>query len=66
MTTPVTPHLADAAGRTDLEDWGALDEATAEPMQTAGLQLSGGRVRGRLGGDLGVHGRSVSLAARDP
>jgi uncharacterized protein len=36
---PTTPHLADAAGRTDLEDWGALDEATGEPMRTAGLQL---------------------------
>ncbi|MGH3496608.1 MAG: cupin domain-containing protein [Nocardioidaceae bacterium] len=34
-----TPSAADAAGITDLEDWGPLDEATGEPMQTAGLQL---------------------------
>lgn len=39
MTIPVTPHFADAAGRTDLEDWGALDEATGEAMQTSGLTL---------------------------
>ena len=31
MTTPVTPHLADAAGRTDLEDWGAIPYDPAVP-----------------------------------
>ena len=35
-----TPHLAGAANRTDLEDWGPLEEATGEAkMQTSGLTL---------------------------
>jgi hypothetical protein len=33
-----TPHLADAASA-ELEDWGPLDEATGDPMQTAGVEL---------------------------
>ena len=36
MTTAVTtPHLPDATG-VDLEDWGALEEATGPAMQTRG------------------------------
>ncbi|HTY73726.1 MAG TPA: cupin domain-containing protein [Actinomycetes bacterium] len=50
MTTPTTPYLADAAGRTDLEDWGPLEEATAEPMQTAGLQLWADEATGQSAG----------------
>jgi uncharacterized cupin superfamily protein len=41
MTTSAT-RLAvahDAATRTDLEDWGPLDEATGPEMQTSGLTL---------------------------
>jgi hypothetical protein len=36
-----TPHLHAIAAGTDLEDWGALEEATdpGTPMQTAGLTL---------------------------
>ncbi len=34
-----TPALHDAATRQDLEDWGALEEATGPEMQTAGLTL---------------------------
>ena len=36
-----TPHLRAISGITDLEDWGALEEATdpGVPMQTAGLTL---------------------------
>jgi hypothetical protein len=37
-TTPLTPFLRDA-GTTDLEDWGALDEATGPEMTTAGFTL---------------------------
>jgi uncharacterized cupin superfamily protein len=37
-STVVTPFLADAA-TAELEDWGPLEEATGEPMQTAGLTL---------------------------
>ena len=36
--TPATPFLAAAHGAV-LEDWGALPEATAEPMQTSGVTL---------------------------
>ena len=36
--TAATPFLADAA-TAELEDWGPLEEATGEPMQTAGLTL---------------------------
>ena len=32
--TDVTPFLASATGA-ELEDWGPLEEATGEPMQTA-------------------------------
>jgi uncharacterized cupin superfamily protein len=36
-----TPHLHAITGPTELEDWGALEEATdpGTPMQTAGLTL---------------------------
>ena len=41
MTTAVTtPHLPNAAG-VDLEDWGALEEATGPAMQTRGRTLAG-------------------------
>lgn len=33
-----TPHLADAV-TAELEDWGPLDEATAAPMQTYGVEI---------------------------
>ena len=33
------PHLADAATRTDLEDWGPLEEATGAVMTTAGITM---------------------------
>jgi hypothetical protein len=33
------PYLADAASRTDLEDWGALEEATGPEMSTAGITM---------------------------
>jgi hypothetical protein len=36
-TVAITPFLPDAAGVTDLEDWGLPDEATREPMQTRGV-----------------------------
>jgi len=36
--TDITPYLASAA-TAELEDWGPLEEATAEPMQTSGLTL---------------------------
>jgi uncharacterized protein len=36
--TDLTPYLA-AAGTAELEDWGPLDEATGEPMQTRGLDI---------------------------
>ncbi len=36
--TPATPFLA-AAHDAALEDWGALPEATGEPMQTSGTTL---------------------------
>jgi uncharacterized cupin superfamily protein len=41
MTSSVstTPFLPDAAGVTDLEDWGLLEEATGEPMHTRGVTL---------------------------
>ncbi len=39
MSVPVlTPYLNDAA-TTVLEDWGPLEEATGEPMQTGGAEL---------------------------
>lgn len=34
-----TPSVADAAGLTNLEDWGPLAEATGEPMHTSGVQI---------------------------
>src|SRR5207342_3068508 len=37
-TAPQTPFLADAA-TAELEDWGPLEEATGEPMQTSGRTL---------------------------
>ena len=37
-TTAATPFLAGAIAA-DLEDWGPLDEATGEPMQTTGTTL---------------------------
>ncbi len=39
MTTPTVSLavLADAAARSDLEDWGPLEEATGPQMQTSGL-----------------------------
>jgi uncharacterized cupin superfamily protein len=36
---PGTPFLAAAALAGDLADWGPLDEATGEPMQTSGAVL---------------------------
>ena len=36
--TPATPFLA-AARTAELEDWGPLEEATGEPVQTSGLTL---------------------------
>lgn len=40
MTTVMsTPHLPDATHVSDLEDWGLLDEATGEAMQTRGVTL---------------------------
>ena len=36
--TDLTPYLA-AAATAELEDWGPLDEATGEPMQTRGLDI---------------------------
>jgi uncharacterized protein len=33
------PILRDAASRTDLDDWGPLEEATGAEMQTSGLSL---------------------------
>jgi uncharacterized protein len=36
--TDVTPYLASAA-TAELEDWGPLEEATGEPMQTGGRYL---------------------------
>ena len=38
-TTTATPHLPDASNVGDLEDWGLLDEATGEPMQTRGVTI---------------------------
>jgi uncharacterized cupin superfamily protein len=37
-SNPATPYLA-AAASAELEDWGALEEATGEEMTTAGLTL---------------------------
>ena len=37
-TTAATPFLAGAV-TADLEDWGPLEEATGEPMQTMGTTL---------------------------
>ena len=37
MTTPRTPNIHDAAALDDLEDWGALEEATGPEMQTSGV-----------------------------
>jgi hypothetical protein len=36
-TTPVTPFLSAAALHGELEDWGPLEEATGDPMQTSGV-----------------------------
>jgi uncharacterized protein len=36
--TDVTPHLA-AAATAELEDWGPLEEATGDPMQTRGAYI---------------------------
>jgi uncharacterized protein len=36
--TDLTPYLS-AAATAELEDWGPLDEATSEPMQTRGLDI---------------------------
>lgn len=36
--TDVTPYLA-AAAAAELEDWGPLEEATGEPMQTSGADI---------------------------
>jgi uncharacterized protein len=36
--TPVTPFLA-VALTAELEDWGPLEEATGQPMQTSGLTV---------------------------
>jgi hypothetical protein len=44
----VTPFLADAADA-KLEDWGPLEEATGEPMQTSGTTLWSGEVTRRPG-----------------
>jgi uncharacterized cupin superfamily protein len=38
-TTTATPHLPDASKVGDLEDWGLLEEATGEPMQTHGVTI---------------------------
>jgi uncharacterized cupin superfamily protein len=38
-TVTTTPHLPDASHVEDLEDWGPLEEATGEPMQTRGRTL---------------------------
>jgi uncharacterized cupin superfamily protein len=35
----MTPHLPDASNVGDLEDWGLLEEATGEPMQTRGVTI---------------------------
>ncbi len=32
-------EFGDAAGRTDLEDWGPLEEATGEEMSTSGITI---------------------------
>jgi uncharacterized protein len=37
-TSTGTPYLT-AAAEAELEDWGALPEATAEPMQTSGVTV---------------------------
>lgn len=38
MTTDLTPYLA-AAAAAELDEWGPLEEATGELMQTSGLTL---------------------------
>lgn len=38
-TAPVTPSIHAAEGVTDLEDWGALEEATGPAMATSGRTL---------------------------
>ncbi len=38
MTTDLTPYLASAA-TAELEEWGPLEEATGERMETSGLTL---------------------------
>jgi uncharacterized cupin superfamily protein len=40
-TTPPTPYLPDAETK-ELEDWGALEEATGPAMSTAGFTLWSG------------------------
>lgn len=39
LTSMAAPVLRDAATRSDLEDWGPLEEATGAEMQTSGLYL---------------------------
>jgi uncharacterized protein len=39
VTPAVDTALLAAAGTAELEDWGPLDEATGEPMQTSGIIL---------------------------
>jgi hypothetical protein len=41
-TAAATQFLAAAALAADLEDWGPLEEATGEPMQTTGKTLWAG------------------------
>ena len=37
--TPITPYIHAAHQVTDLEDWGALEEATGAAMSTSGMTL---------------------------
>ncbi|MDQ1602784.1 MAG: uncharacterized protein QOE01_629 [Actinomycetota bacterium] len=39
MPVALTPHLSGAAERSDLEDWGLLEEATGPDMKTSGVTL---------------------------
>ena len=60
----VTPFLADAADA-KLEDWGPLEEATGEPMQTSGTTIWSGE--GEPGSRrLGVHARARPAGAWRP
>ncbi len=64
-TTPLTPFIHAAHQVTDLEDWGALEEATGPAMTTSGSTLWTGEGDQEVG-HLGVHPRAVPVAARDP